>query len=254
MRYRLNISNKIMAGLIILSLLGLGACAKQSVNAPTPGGKGVKHRGTKPYTALGRTYRPYASARDYEEVGLASWYGPGFHGKRTSSGEIYNMHAITAAHKLLPLHTWVEVTNLGTGASLVVRINDRGPFVDGRIIDLSRAAANKLGVLGPGVAKVRVTALGNKRKDGKGFVNPPSRELAGPFAVQVGAFVDESRAYRLAANLRTRWGQVQVVRYDRGDQVFHRVRVGKANGLQQARDLQARLRAAGLSQAFAVAW
>lgn len=93
------------------------------------------------------------------EVGLASWYGPGFHGRRTASGEPYDMRALTAAHPAHPFGTRVRVTNLANGRRVVVRINDRGPFVGGRVIDLSRAAASALGIIGPGVARVRVEVV-----------------------------------------------------------------------------------------------
>ena len=114
----------------------------------------------KPYTVFGRSYQPYTKAHGYEERGLASWYGPKFQGRLTSNGEVYDMEKMTAAHKLLPMNTWVEVVNQDNGKKAVVRVNDRGPFVDGRIIDLSKAAARKLGVLGPGTAPVYIRALG----------------------------------------------------------------------------------------------
>ncbi len=95
----------------------------------------------------------------YDQVGIASWYGPGFHGKRTANGEIYDMYAMTAAHKTLPFNTIVRVVDLDTGRSVVVRINDRGPFVPGRIIDLSYAAAKELGILEKGLARVGLKVL-----------------------------------------------------------------------------------------------
>lgn len=110
----------------------------------------------KSYTVLGKTYTPYASAVGFEEIGIASWYGPGFHGKKTSNGEIFNTRLMTAAHKLLPFNTNVLVTNLENGKSCVVRVNDRGPFVEDRIIDLSEAAAERLGMIKNGTAKVHL--------------------------------------------------------------------------------------------------
>lgn len=169
------------------------------------------------------------------------------------------MEAMTAAHKTLPMNTWVSVTNLRNDLKAVVRINDRGPFVDGRVIDLSKAAARSLGVLGPGTAKVRLVALGYK-KAGTGQGNKPARYIPpasyqkGPFAVQVGAFTSESNAWRLAASLRVKWQTVQVIRFDRGDRVFFRVWVGKTTNLVQAREMQAKLREQGFHKAFAVAW
>jgi rare lipoprotein A len=112
------------------------------------------------YEVFGRTYRVLESSRGYDEVGEASWYGEDFHGRPTSSREPFDMYAMTAAHKSLPLPAYVEVENLDNGRKAVVRVNDRGPFHEGRIIDLSYAAALKLGVVGPGVARVRVRAVG----------------------------------------------------------------------------------------------
>ena len=115
------------------------------------------------YVVMGRRYYIVSNPNGFRERGLASWYGEPFHGRKTASGEIYDMDKITAAHKTLPLHTWVEVKNLDNKQSLTVRINDRGPFVTGRIIDLSRAAAKELGVYGPGVAKVSLRAVTGRR-------------------------------------------------------------------------------------------
>jgi rare lipoprotein A len=113
----------------------------------------------KSYVINGKRYHILATAAGYREKGLASWYGEPFHGRKTASGEVYDMHDMSAAHKTLPLHTWVEVKNLKTNQKMILRINDRGPFIDGRIIDLSRAAARELGVYRPGTAPVLVTAL-----------------------------------------------------------------------------------------------
>ena len=117
--------------------------------------------GSKPYTVRGKTYYPLKSAHGFVEEGVASWYGPGFHGKKTASGERFNQYNISAAHKILPLGTEVRVTNLENHRSLILRINDRGPFVDDRVIDLSRGAAQRLGVIGKGTARVRIQSLGD---------------------------------------------------------------------------------------------
>ncbi len=252
-------------GLLALALgLWLAGCASKAPSPPrraepsSPESKKTKPT-QRPYTVMGKTYYPMPSADGYQEKGLASWYGPNFHGKRTSNGEVYDMEAMTAAHKTLPLDTWVEITNLDSGSKAVVRVNDRGPFVDGRIIDLSKAAARELGVLGPGTARVEVVALGY-RKLGTGVAGrpaeyePPASYDVGTFTVQVGAFTVKSNADRLAANLRPVWKNVFVVRYDRGDAIFHRVRVGKVETLAQAKELEGRLRQAGQLQSFTVAW
>lgn len=242
---------------LALAALLAGGCGKRPV-PPVPKGPAQKPT-QRPYSVDGRTYHPIHSASGFSETGDASWYGPGFVGKRTSNGERYDMEQMTAAHKILPMNTWVRVDNLKNGKSVVVRINDRGPFVDGRVIDLSKAAARKLGVIAHGTAPVRITALGYKAP-GTGVAGKPARYLKpgsfeqGPFSVQVGAFANESNAWRLAAALRAKHGQVAVVAYDRGDMVLHRVRVGKLDKLEQARNLQARLRAEGFKDAFAVAW
>ena len=241
-------------GLTLATLLCLlaAACAPKVV-PPPPAGRHLPKG--KPYTVLGHTYQPYTASKGYVERGVASWYGPQFHGRLTSNGEVYDMHKMTAAHKLLPLGTWVEVTNLKNGKKAVVRVNDRGPFVDGRVIDLSKAAATQLGVIGPGTAPVEVRALG-KRPPG---ASPPPTSAPtamvrlGPFTVQVGAFTNQSNAWRLAAMLRATFDHVEVVEYNRGDTVFKRVRVGKLDSLAQAEKLQARLRQMGYKRAFVVA-
>lgn len=137
-----------------LGLLALAACQ----SAPPP--KGVKIG--KPYSVMGKTYYP-AYDPTYDETGIASWYGPGFHGKQTANGESFNKHDLTAAHPTLPMPSLVRVTNLETGKAIVVRINDRGPFAKDRIIDLSRESAQRLGI--HGLAKVRVQYLSKESEE-----------------------------------------------------------------------------------------
>src|SRR5574337_1084774 len=148
-----------------------------------------------PFLLLAACATPRIGPRAWEdpsgERGLASWYGHPYHGRRTSSGEVYDMYQLTAAHREIPLGSWVEVINLSNGRSLTVRINDRGPFVDGRIIDLSYASARLLGVTGPGVAPVRVR-LAHAPQSG---LNP------GRYSVQVGSFTAEVNALALKAAL-----------------------------------------------------
>lgn len=108
------------------------------------------------YKVRGKQYKVFKSKDNFQQIGTASWYGPGFHGKLTANGEVYNMHAMTAAHKTLPLGCKVQVTNLNTGKKIIVRINDRGPFHGGRVIDLSKKAAQKLGMLKSGHTKVHI--------------------------------------------------------------------------------------------------
>lgn len=127
------------------------------------------------YEVFGQTYYPLKSSRGFVERGVASWYGPGFHRKRTSSGEPYDMYEMTAAHRVLPLPTYVEVTHLGSGRKAVVKVNDRGPFKDDRVLDLSYAAAYRLGIHGPGTASVEVRALSpGARTEGAGTAPVPA--------------------------------------------------------------------------------
>ncbi|PIE39839.1 MAG: septal ring lytic transglycosylase RlpA family lipoprotein [Gammaproteobacteria bacterium] len=122
----------------------------------------IRHR--YHYKVRGKQYKVFSDADNFQEIGMASWYGPGFHGKKTASGETYNMHAMTAAHKTLPLGTRVHVSNLENGKKIVVRINDRGPFHGGRVIDLSKKAAKRLGMLQRGFAKVHLRIAKDNEK------------------------------------------------------------------------------------------
>jgi rare lipoprotein A len=139
--------------LIFFLIVVLSGCAGKSAL--------VKKERPRSYTVFGKTYYPMKKVvTGHFQDGIASWYGPGFNGKKTSSGEIYDMHGLTAAHNVLPLNTLVKVTNLQSGKDVVVRINDRGPFVGDRVIDLSLAAARGLGMVGPGTAPVRIAVIG----------------------------------------------------------------------------------------------
>lgn len=177
------------ASVTVLCAASLSACATiepkyaartdTGPKASTPSGAGGGYKVGKPYQVRGQWYYP-AEQPDYDEVGIASWYGPQFNGKPTANGEIFDMNGLSAAHKTLPLPSLVEVTNLDNGRSMQLRVNDRGPFVDDRIIDLSRAAAEELGVLRPGLARVRVRYVGRADIPGQGPVTyarasaPPS--------------------------------------------------------------------------------
>jgi rare lipoprotein A len=157
-------------------------------------------RGNPPfYTVLGKRYKVLDTAEGYLERGVASWYGPTFHGESTSMGEKYDMYAMTAAHTTLPLPTYVRVTNLSNGKSVVVRVNDRGPFAKNRIIDLSYTAAAKLDMIRDGTALVEVRALmpGGDDSLRRADESPPPT-----LYVQAGAFADEQNARRLAERLR----------------------------------------------------
>ncbi len=151
------------------------------------------------------------------ETGTASWYGPGFHGNRTSSGEIYDQYDLTAAHQTLPLGTRVAVTNLDNSKQVEVRINDRGPFVKGRSIDLSYAAARTIGMLGPGTVRVRIEVLGESNV----------RLASAAYTVQVGSFADHENAMRLKGSLAKRFDGVYVATLNGTVGRYYRVRVGR---------------------------
>lgn len=149
------------------------------------------------------------------QTGIASWYGPEFHGKSTSSKEIYDMHDLTAAHSTLPLGTYVMVTNLTNGRSVAVRINDRGPFVKDRVIDLSYAAAKALDMIGPGTAQVRIEVLKN--------ISPPASSQK--FSVQVGSFVLKENALALKKELEKNFADVYIAVFETTQQIYYRVRI-----------------------------
>jgi rare lipoprotein A len=174
--------------------------------------------------ASGRRPSTYDSRAGIEE-GVASWYGPGFHGRRTSSGEVYDQNELTAAHRTLPLGTRVAVTNLANGRSVEVRINDRGPFVDGRSIDLSYAAAQSVGLVGPGTGRVRIQILGA----GEPVIT------AATYAVQVGSFSDPANAEDLRRRLASRFDGVYVTRLDADRLRYYRVRIGPYEQRDSAR-------------------
>lgn len=168
--------------------------------------------------------------------GIASWYGEPFHGRATASGEIYDMHGLTAAHRELPLGTVVHVRNLDNGRTVTVRVNDRGPFIRGRVLDLSYGAAQKIGLVGPGTAKIelRVTELGS---------GPPGPNMSTRFTVQVGAFQEEINARRLLDELLPTYPDAKIIHDGR----WHRVRVGKFRRQQDAEAVQRKLSARGYS-------
>ena len=166
----------------------------------------------------------------YVEQGVASWYGVPFNGHRTSNGEIYDMYQFTAAHRTLPFDSVVRVTNLRNSKQTEVRINDRGPFVENRVIDLSLAAARALDMVGTGTALVRIELLSGP--------NP----LAGFFTIQVGAFQLKENAERLRVQLSARYSPVTIQEYDSPTGMFYRVRVGRVTGQDAAHQLAEQLR------------
>jgi rare lipoprotein A len=205
---------------------GTEEAAKRSTDVPeTPP--------AAPPAASAKRRKPEAAApapAGYTEEGNASWYGNPFHGRRASNGETYDMNKLTAAHRTLPFETMVRVTNLNNGKSTTVRITDRGPFVENRIIDLSRAAAEEIESIGPGVVPVRVEVI-----------SAGVDLTAGYFCVQVGAFKDKGNADRLRERLMATYSPVAIQTVETADGAFYRVRVGKVSGEDAARDLAGQL-------------
>ncbi len=154
--------------------------------------------------------------RGWTQIGEASWYGPGFHGNQTASGEVYDMEAMTAAHRRLPFGARVQIVNLDNGRETEVRINDRGPFARGRIIDLSRAAARDIGMLGSGTARVRIEVLEETTATSRRSRRDPRAIPEGCFLVQVGAYRDESNAVEVSRRLRARGETVSQVKTPNG--------------------------------------
>ncbi len=232
---------------------------KRSLPVPSSGPADYYSATCRPYKVGDNWYKPLAHAKDFRQRGIASWYGEDFHGKRTSNGEIYDMHGISAAHKILPMHTLVRVRNLANGKSLVVRINDRGPFVAGRIIDLSIGAAKKLGVYGPGTSEVEIEALGIARP---GASDNPMQAMyipvdydKGTYAIQVAAFGDRGNAEKFAQELGQTYenAQIKPAYIPEIKQKLYRVLVGKCNSLEQAEMYQNTLKSKGFRNIFIIA-
>ena len=234
----------------------------------------------QPYAVAGRTYYPVRNDT-YDEIGIASWYGPTFHGRPTANGEIFDQHLMTAAHTTLPIPSIAEVTNLENGRSILVRVNDRGPFVDDRIIDLSRAAATELDYIGAGLARVRVRYLGPAHADAapppRGWENgdtaaspapPPAPAAIAPtpiahtpataptgtagITLQLGAFTDPENAHRFAERLNGAgdvW--VQAGASDQGP--VYRVYFGRWQDEASAHQARARLADWGIYESRLVA-
>ncbi|MEO6564554.1 MAG: septal ring lytic transglycosylase RlpA family protein [Casimicrobiaceae bacterium] len=236
----------------------------------------------RPYTVLGRDYVPATTLRPYKERGIASWYGRKFHGQKTSNGETYDMYAMTAAHPTLPLPSYVKVTNVVTGRSVVVRVNDRGPFLHGRIIDLSYAAAHRIGTAAKGSGEVEVEAilLGNSpamlaaaplpqvaasstsTPTGSGVTTAPlrtaeapapiSRESSGGYSVQLGAFQNYANAQTFLAHIQGQLAAAQVEPKVRQTAGLYRIYVGPYPDREEARRVADRITVAfGVATAIA---
>src|SRR5271170_7856240 len=205
----------------------------QPAPAPQPGA-------SRPSGPPPANERQPAVPGEYVEEGVASWYGVPFNGRRTSNGEIYDMHTFTAAHRTLPFNCVVRVTNLNNGKQTEVRINDRGPFVANRVIDLSLAAAQAIEMWGPGTANVRLEILSGP--------NP----LSGSFSVQVGAFKVQENAERFRAEMDAAYPPATIQTYDAPDGTYYRVRVGKLPSEDAAQKLADRLKSEGRAGAVVV--
>ncbi len=204
--------------------------------------------GNRPYTVFGKTYQPLASARGYVRRGTASWYGRKFQGRRTSSGEPYDPFAMTAAHPVLPLPCYARVTNLRNGKSVVVRVNDRGPFVNDRLIDLSYIAARKLGIVRSGTGRVEVRVIapaadlpstglagdgGVVDGGGTAAASPPAGET---ILIQVGAYSRRDNAHAMRQRLDRAGYRAGVTPPSRAQpRAFYRVRVGPFTSRDEAR-------------------
>jgi rare lipoprotein A len=204
-----------------------------------------------PYTVLGRTYSVLPSARGYDERGIASFYGSKFHGYKTSDLEDYDMYKFTAASKVLPLPSYARVTNLENGKSVIVRINDRGPFHEDRVIDLSYAAAVKIGVWPKGTGLVEVQGIDPSAPTQDQEAPPapvvtPSTPPPGIY-LQIGAFADPANAEKVAAQLRqANFAPVQVMDATIGGRLVHRVRVGPLADVDTADRVTSQIEQMGL--------
>jgi len=243
---------------LLLLLYTLGACTfgvpisqrgnqqASGVPATTPSSQG----NPSSYVVFGKRYYVLDSSAGFVQRGVASWYGTKFHGRPTSSGEVYNMHAMTAAHKTLPIPVYVHVKNLDNGRSAVVRVNDRGPFIDRRIIDLSYAAAKKLGVDGPGTANVEISVLKQGERKPTSVVRsiplPVDIEPEVPLFIQMGSFSSHLNANNLVQSLiAANESSAKITRLQTDNGFYYRVRVGPLFDIDEANAILLRLRDKG---------
>ncbi len=201
------------------------------------------------YEVNGKRYYTLRSSVGYREQGIASWYGTKFHGRRTSSGESYDMYAMSAAHKTLPLPTYARVTNLRNGRSLVLKINDRGPFHANRLIDLSYAAAARLGILAHGTGLVRVEALDPHRPQGPAPKKPPTAAPDDPLLyIQIGAFGSRTNAHRLRHRLSNDLSDnIRIQKEETRFPPVYRVQVGPVHTVEKVDALTERLAQLGIN-------
>ena len=253
---------RLYPGLLLLAVFTLSACTfgvpigdrgQGQVSTTTKTTKS-KQGNPSSYVVFGKRYYVLDSSHGFVQRGIASWYGTKFHGRPTSSGEVYNMHAMTAAHKTLPIPVYVHVKNLDNGRSMVVRVNDRGPFVSGRIIDLSYAAAKKLGVDGPGTANVEIRTVGSRQALPTSVVRsiPLSKDLRPdiPLFVQMGSFSSHINASNLVKNLLEANESTATISHLQTDNgLYYRVRVGPLFDIDEANAIVRRLKSKGFQTA-----
>jgi len=203
-----------------------------------------------------RPVLPSVAPLGSSQTGVASWYGVPYHGRRAANGEIYDMEKMTAAHRTLPFGTWVQVKNLSNNRTVNVRITDRGPFVRGRVLDLSHAAAESIAMIGPGTAKVKLTVIAPPRIEATAAsaAQVSVESPIGYFAVQVGSFADRRNAERVQSSMQERYGSARIVMRD-SQPAQWRVLVGREESEEAAEALAGRIRSdtvAGSAGAFVV--
>jgi len=264
--------------LILLSATLFTACSTKKTGSGTvppasgevgaaklPDGDGGTYKTGKPYQVAGRWYKPMQNVSSYDESGIASWYGADFHGKNTANGESYNMYTLSAAHKTLPMPTLVRVTNLENGRTVIVRVNDRGPFVKDRLIDLSRAAAKELGYLNKGTTRVRVQTLDQKpvllaKASPTPLATPVSKSTAtvqqmsatAQIYVQLGAFSSQANADQLRLNMLQKYPNTALHPKQVASQTFYRVRIGPFQHMQEIEQTIISLQNSGYNNAIVV--
>lgn len=246
--------------LVLITVAGCGRSSRPDYVPRETVKEGGKVKATqRPYVINNKRYYPIPSAEGYQEPGIASWYGKKFHGRKTANGETYDMHGKTAAHKTLPMNTMLLVKNLENNKTTVVRVNDRGPFVKSRIIDLTYTAAAELDMIGKGTARVEIIALGEAAAVEKEA--PPSRQLQlkhadfdkGEFYIQVGSFIEIEDARKLARRFAAQGKDVIIQEFPAAGISLYRVKVFSGSSLTLARLEEKNLETSGFPNALVIA-
>ncbi len=243
-----HIINICFPAIFLAFALPLFACA-----GPIPAHRSQTPLTQNPYKINNIRYYPIPSSIGYKETGIASWYGKDFHGRPTSNGEIYDMYKPTAAHKTLPMNTMLLVANLENGQETVVRVNDRGPFVQGRVIDLSYEAAKKINLVKNGTAKVRLTALAPTPNNGKQKDGVSYDFQNGEYYVQIGSFISKSNALHMQRRFTDSGHTTVIQKHFHPTSTFFRVQVYAGNTLKSARKAEKALQNHGYKGAFIIA-